>query len=412
VRPVPQSSSPYQIERQTSLEQLDALEKEWSALLDDMPAAPIFLAWEWMRTWWLFFGEGRELWLLTARDRQGKLVGIGPWMKEEYKKGMLKLGMLAFIGTGRVCPTHLNILARDADQDGVYRAFLAYLACQPGAWDVLRIGSVLLDSPEYCLLTAAGGRLRAGGQTTCLYIPLPGSWDAFLHTTSRNHRYNLRNTTAKLEAAYPGAVEFSEVTDPQALDKAMARLEDLIRDRCHARNIQTDWDDPTFARFHRSVASTALEHGQLLLCTLTVQGQIIGILYNFYFKNRVYGYNAGYEIDWKRFGLGHLMIGYVVKTAIEKSAVEMGMGRGDAAYKFTWTGHVRVENELLFGHSWKGHLWIALGNFERSIRARFAELLTRLARKPSKQSLAVSNAKLKDQSRHKEDNGTALKPQP
>ncbi len=394
MRGISQEQRHYRIERHSTLEQLCALEQEWAQLLDEVPGAPIFLTWDWVKTWWLFFGEGRELWLLTARDEQGRLLGIGPWMREEYRKAGLKLGMLAFIGTGPVCPVLLNIIARAADKEEVYRAFLSFLSDQPGQWDVLRISSVALGSPDHKLLKAAGARLRVGGEANCLYVPLPHSWEAFLKSASVDHRYNLRSSLRKLEAAYPGLVEFACVTDMQTLHAAMARLEGLIQERCHARKLPTAWDDPVFREFQRAIALVALQRGWLQLFTLTVKGQLVGVLCSFQFGQRVHGYSVGFDRAWRKYGPGHLMLGHGVRRAIESSALEMEMGRAGSAYKFDWTHHVRVEHELLFAHNWKGNLWITLGNFERSLRIRASTLLSRLASKRKRRSLSACNAKV------------------
>ena len=87
---------------------------------------------------------------------------------------------------------------------------------------------------------------------------------------------------------------------------------------------------------------------------------------------------------------------HAVRSAIEKSAVEMGLGRGDSEYKFAWTNHVRVENEILFGHNWKGTLWIALGNLERSIKTTAGEFLTGTARKHKRRYRSAPAAKAED----------------
>ena len=93
-------------------------------MIAGIPDAPVFLTWEWIRTWWLYFGHDRELWPVTARERQGSLVGLAPLMREAHRKGGVKLRTIAFIGTGIVFPVHLNILAHTSNQEGVLQAFL------------------------------------------------------------------------------------------------------------------------------------------------------------------------------------------------------------------------------------------------------------------------------------------------
>jgi len=396
MREVAKTRSPYQIDHLSTLEQLDALETEWSELLDENPDAPIFLTWEWIRTWWLHFGQGRQLWLLTARDKQGRLVGIAPLMREGYRKGLMRLDTLAFIGTGPACPTHLKVLACAPDKEGVYRAFLGFLQAQRGQWDVLRIASVAMDSAEYPWLTAAGGRVRTGGQTICSYMPLPADWGTFLNTADPHARSRLRSIRARLERNHPGMVQFSCITDPRDLDSAMAKLEELIRNRCHAKALATDWDDPTFATFHRAIASLALSRGWLRLYTLAVGDHVIAVVYNFRFKDWIYGYNAGFDPNWKQYSPSRLLLEHLIKSSIEEAVSVLDMGPGRSEYKSALTDRERVENEILFGHNWKGNLWITFGNLERAIRTKVKRLLVRPDKKQMNQPRSMPPAKTEE----------------
>jgi hypothetical protein len=362
------TQSPYQIERHATMAQLDALEKDWSELVDEIPDVPIFFTWEWIKIWWQYFSQGRQLWVLTARDEQGRLQGIAPFMREEYKKGLVKLGMLAFIGTGWVCPTHLKILARTSDKEGLYRAFLDFLMDQSEQWDILRISCVIPDSIEDNLLMAVGGRIQIGAQVPSPYTHLPSTWEAYRMSLSKRFRHKIKLSKSRLEGDYPGEVDFACVTDSQGLNSAMDKLVEFIRNRCHAKGVFTNWDDPTFTDFHRTIAHLALSRGWLRLYTLTVKGRVISLEYSFRFKDCAYTYNAGYDFDWSQYNPGYLLLAYSIQTAIQEGASEVDMGRGDADYKFFLTDRVRVENEVLFSSNWRGDLWIKLGNFKRGLK--------------------------------------------
>lgn len=360
----------FQIERCETLAQLDALEKEWSDLLDEISDAPIYLTWEWIRTWWIFFGQDRQLWLLTARDKQGKLHGLAPFMGEKYQKGLIKLNMIVFIGIGCVCPTNLKILGRPDDMERLYLAFLEFLLGQSDQWDVLRISFVVEGSSEENLLQAAGGSIRIGARMPSGYISLPGNWESYLRNLRGKFRRDLKSSRSKLESDYPGIVEFSYITDPEELDSAMDQLEDLVKRRCHAKGLTTDWDDLTFTRFHRTITHLALSCGWLRFFTLKVEDRVIALVYNFLYHDCYYGYNMGFEFDWNRYNPGHLLIAFCIQTAILEGAERFEMGRGRADHKTNWTDSVRIENEILFRRNWRGGLWIKLGNIWRGLKFR------------------------------------------
>jgi CelD/BcsL family acetyltransferase involved in cellulose biosynthesis len=360
----------YRIERLTSLAQIEALKKEWSDLIEEIPDVSIFQTWEWTKTWWLYFGEGHQLWLLTARDQHDKLVGIAPLMSEAYKKGLIKLCTLVFIGTGSVCPVHLKILSPPMHQNSLYEAFLNFLWSQKNQWDILRITSVPEGSTINDLLIHAGGRIRSGAKILSMTVPLPGTWEDYYKTLSLKSRKNIRTAQSKLNADYPGMVEYACVTDPQELHGVMETLFEIIQNRCHSQSISTAFDDPSFIDFHHAISKIALDHGWLRLHTINIEGNVIGVSYCFRYRNCIFGYNAGYNINWRKYSPGTLLMAHVIRSSIQEAADVLDMGQVSAEYKFSWTDHVSIENEILFSRNWRGNLWIELSNRYRDLKER------------------------------------------
>ena len=68
----------------------------------------VFRRWEWISTWWKWFGKGRELYVLTLTRGSG-LVGVAPLCLARTRLGGRKL---AWIGAGG--PTYPNTLARSS----------------------------------------------------------------------------------------------------------------------------------------------------------------------------------------------------------------------------------------------------------------------------------------------------------
>jgi CelD/BcsL family acetyltransferase involved in cellulose biosynthesis len=396
------TQSVYQIERSDTLAHLDALEKDWTDLIDEIPGVPIFLTWVWIRTWWLYFGQGRQLWLLTARDKQGRLVGLAPFMMEVYTIGLLKLRIIAFIGTGPVIPIHLNILSRSPDQTGLFQAFLDFLMAQSDQWDVLSLASVARDSTVYQQLSAAGGRIRTGAQTLSPYIPLPGSWETYIKTVSKKLRRNLKYFRAKLESDYPGTVAFACISDIQELSISMNRLEEFSRNRWHAKKLSTVYDDPTYSSFHHAIACLALNRDWLRLYTLTANGQIIALFYCFRLKDRVYAYQIGFDIDWSGYSPGRLLIAHGIQAAIQEGASVLDWGPGNHDYKLAWTDQICMEDEILLSSNWKGNLWIKRENLVGELKIKARQVLPQSTQIRIKQFLSARRKKDVDRS----DNNT------
>ena len=56
------------------------LAPEWTRLAEQWAVDPMFLSHTWFRTWWESFGRGKELHIVTVRDR-GELVAVAPMMR-------------------------------------------------------------------------------------------------------------------------------------------------------------------------------------------------------------------------------------------------------------------------------------------------------------------------------------------
>lgn len=371
-----ESKSPYQITRLESQEQLDALASEWTELINQVPGAPIFLTWEWIRTWWQHFGAGSQLWLLTARDAQGRLAGVAPLMRKIQRKGLLRLRVISFIGLGLTHPVHLDLLAHPSDPRSLLEAFIEFLVSQSKDWDVLSLDRLAQSSPLPVLLAKAGGVVCAGPETSSLYVPLPGSWEAYHRTLAKSLRRNLKYFRTKLEDDHPGSVQFLLVTCADELPAAMGRLEELNKARWQAKNKISNFAYTRYTEFQREFASLAQARGWLRLNRLRVSGQSVALCYNFLFHQRIYAQAIGFDLEWSGYSPGRLAIASSIQGAIQEGVLEYDWLGGDEAYKFAWTDQVRVEKEIMFSLNLRGSLWLRWASF----KATFRKLLVEKAR--------------------------------
>jgi len=372
-----EQKSPYQISRCETLAQLDALEKEWADLLVNISEAPIFLSWEWIRTWWLYFGQDRQLWLLTARNQQGRLLGIAPLMKEQRIAGLLKLRVFTFIGADLTNSIHLDFLIHPLVRGELIDAFLEFLLNQSEEWDVLSLESVAEESDLYDLIGLFDRHVKIGNKKTSAYISLPDSWEVYTKTLSKKLRRNLKYFRSKLDHDYPGHVAFSRVTDLQEMAAIMQKLEELNKDRWHSKKRVSNFDHQGYSSFHLTMAHLGIQCDWLRLYQLTVSGNVIAICYNYLFHDRIYANAIAFDMDWSSYSPGRLAISYSIQAAIQEGATEYDWLGGEEPYKLAWTDKLRVEDEIIFSKTWHGRLWLEWRSFSEC----FKEVLIALGRK-------------------------------
>lgn len=377
----------YQIDCLSTQSQLNTLEHEWATLINGIPGVPIFLTWEWIKTWWECFGANQELWLLTARDAQSCLVGIAPLMLQSQRAGLVKLRRLAIIGSGSIFPVHLNFLVHNMHQDAVTQAFIGYLFNQSNKWDIIGFDSVAQDSAIRRLLLALGG--RTGEKVVSPYIPLPGSWDIYRMTLTKKLRRNLKYFLSRLESDHPGDVRFDRQMDLKELPEVMKRLEELNQNRRHDQGLASAFDDPMFCRFHSEIARVGLERGWLRLYKLSVDNFVIALYYCFRFQDRIYAYQMGFDIDWREYSPGRLLIAHGVESSIKEGASELDWLAGEDEYKMAWTEQVREEYEILYSRNWIGGAWIRWKVFQELLRKKAKQWLPQSAQERIKRFIAA-----------------------
>ena len=98
-----------------SLPELNSLGKEWNDLLAISASHVPFLRYEYVTAWWEGLGGGEwshgELYVITARSDDGRLVGIAPLFLTDNKAGEPALMLLGSIEIS----DYLDVIARPED---------------------------------------------------------------------------------------------------------------------------------------------------------------------------------------------------------------------------------------------------------------------------------------------------------
>jgi CelD/BcsL family acetyltransferase involved in cellulose biosynthesis len=350
-----QTGSAYTVDCIESEEDLAKLEDEWKGLIVDQPDLPIFLTWEWIKTWWRHFGPGQDLFLLTARDDQGRLVGIAPWMRVHQKQGPFALRRLAFI-VFRL-RVHLDIVARPNEKAEVCRAFADYLTAHSDLWDVLDLEWLQSDSVLSEQLMAADGHCYELTSLPCPSIALPDSWDNYQKAVlSANRRQQVRRYLRKLEKAHPGQVAFYQVTSEAELSDVLEKTATLSRQRWHAKNRTSHFDDERFVAFSQEITAIALQEGWLRFYVLKVGDQIISVRYAFCYRGVFYDYLPIFDVTWDEYAPGQLLLAHIIQEAIQEGAHTLEF-LGWLSWKDSWTNQPGSNRHLLYSRGWRGNLW-------------------------------------------------------
>lgn len=350
--PTPKAAKWLQVEVLRSLSALAALRAEWSALHDASHAGP-FNAWEWLYPWCRRIAPDRAPYVLTARNREGTLVGLMPLGIEEPRVLGRRVRRLAFLGETHVGSDYLDVVARAGSEEAVTRAFAGALREAEGTWDVLDLTDFREDSLTVRVLreTFSDREVRLTERCLCPYETLtPGEpFDAFLKRTARRDNYLRRRKWLEKQDGY--RVERTDT--PGELAGPMTDFFRLHAARWAADGGSSGIKGHGVEAFHRDATQYLAERGRLRLYTMRVGGRAVASVYGLVHQGAFIYFQSGYDPEWRARSVGLVLVGETFRDAIAEGLTEYDFLRGTETYKSDWVTKLRRTVSLRV-HSTRG----------------------------------------------------------
>jgi CelD/BcsL family acetyltransferase involved in cellulose biosynthesis len=327
-----------------NLEELRIYSTEWNQLLLKSNKG-FFLTWEWVSTWWEFFGENSLLFVIVVKDANGKLVGIAP-LKISPRKifGVVPVRMVEFVGYGSpVSPEYLDFIVPGQNYGEIVTEIVSALMNNKRSWDILVLSDVDENSPVLPLLRRLFSEKNMlvwqRAFNVCPYLKLPSTWNELLNSYSHSMRGAIRATRRKLESSC--AVRFVIVDDitslPQTFERA-AGLHNLSRQKKGERGSFSKKD---YLAFHLKLSQIIANKGWLYLAFLEIDQRPVAFRYGFLYEQKYYDYQTGYDPEFEKYRVGWATLGYIMEDLITRSVREYDFLRGGHGYKWRWAREFR-----------------------------------------------------------------------
>lgn len=342
--------SPFTVERITDESALVAIRGDWNELLQSSRADCFFLTWEWAATWWKYLGAPGRLIVLVVRHR-GELVALAPFRLRP--SGLLRkqpFPVLEFLGSGFAGSDYLDVIVRRGYEDTAVDA----LAQELSSYRNVRRSSFKWNSlvRDRCLAVRIAERLNSRGwsvdeaQTNiCPYIPLEGhSWESYLAGLGSEHRADFRRKWNRLNRDFDVRFEAAQTSDECA--ESIDLLIEQHNLRWRHRGGSDAFHTPELVGFHRELSQVALEKGWLRLYVLWLNGKPAASLYGFFYGEKFYFYQSGFDIAYEKYSVGMITMGLAIQSAIAEGAREYDLLHGDETYKSHWSSHHRPLTRL------------------------------------------------------------------
>jgi len=325
---------------------LGSLGPAWREL--DRHSAPnVFLTFEWVSSWWHSLAGRHTPNVVVVEDERGAIVGIAPLLRSLARvSGLGTATTLQFMGHPQA--DRLGFLARSGHEADVADAVASSLR-ERTDWDVLRLSDLPSGSPELASLTRAfrGDHIvLVEPGLACPYLPIEGTWDAYLRTRQKRFRVGLRHDQRRVREELAG--QMTACLDPEHAKRALEFMFEHNAARFAVGDTTlSGFADPRVRAFHLELAPRMLEERRLDLSVIELDGTIVAVDYGFRHGGKIWGYNAAFDARYEPYGLGRVLLGWVIERAFSEGVDEYDFLLGDYAYKRRWAAQTRHHREVL-----------------------------------------------------------------
>jgi CelD/BcsL family acetyltransferase involved in cellulose biosynthesis len=189
--------------------------------------------------------------------------------------------------------------------------------------------------------------VKTSERAICPYIQLLPDWEAYIAGLSKNMRYNIKRRMQNLEKDFK--TRYFIWQDIERLECAMERLSFLHNKRWEQKGSKHGFSSKEYNAFHKAVAREFALKGWLQMSCLELDNEIVAILYDYRYGNKIYYYQGGFDPSLYKYSLGLVLRAFVIQKAIENGIKEIDLLKGAYEHKYIWTEHDRHTINVTIG---------------------------------------------------------------
>jgi CelD/BcsL family acetyltransferase involved in cellulose biosynthesis len=330
----------------TDQNRFNSLKGEWNYLLQNSRTNTLFLTWEWLYAWWVVFGAGADLFIITVRNLDGELTGLAPLLIRKTRYYRIPVREVAFIGTG--ISDSQDIIVAAGNEEVVKRIVSAILAGRSN-WDIVRLEEVPNGGMLHENIDCSGLNVEHETCSTSPYLKLEGDWQEYFKTLSKKYKKDLRNKQNKI--ARLGNFDYTfnggQNDDAESLVDMMAGIDGKSRKEGHGISFYSATGN---REFMHTFLSLSKGKQWLDFTSASLNGTLIAYLLGFHYNNTYIAYNTAFSEEFHEASPGKLLLHEKIKWCFDKKRLvsEFNFSRGDTYIKTLWATQAREQCRIVF----------------------------------------------------------------
>jgi CelD/BcsL family acetyltransferase involved in cellulose biosynthesis len=322
---------------ETSFAATDSLREVWDNAVIRLGGS-IYMSYDWCRTWWQFYGQGKELriFLFTSAD---KVVGILPLYIDSLGWGPLRFRVARLLGAN-IPPKVFEPAIDETFAERMFEAVLGRLF-QTDKCDLLSLGPVSElheptgKLPGVCRLRrdlVARCRATAGEVHTVFWLPptMDEYFEGLSKTERKKRKYELRLLQKECD------IKVDVLKDGRGLDEEFSRFVSQHTAQWNAEGKAGHFGAwPKGREFNQALVKAQGALGRVRFVRIIADGQVVSNQYVFAFGDSWYWELPARAMgrEWERLSLGPAGLITTIESAIQEGKRRLEGGIGHYEYK-------------------------------------------------------------------------------